>query len=225
MQRFAAPLREQVAILLREEIVQGHLIPGERLYEKPLCERYDVSRSVIREVLRQLESESLVSMKPGHGAEVTKLSPKDIQSLYEVRQELEGLATELFCLRANETQSSQMKALAQELKPSYLDGSLESRDEIKNRFYEVLLEGADNPVLSSSLEQIHDRIGVFRHFSFIDQERVQIAYEELQTIIHALTVLEDPVIARQAAEHHIERAGELAILEYEKRLLNDHSSS
>lgn len=219
--RKAAPLREQVVAALRTEIIEGEMAPGERLFERTLCDRYGVSRTVIREVLRQLESESLVTMRPGHGPEVTRLTPADIKALYEVRAELEGLAAELFARRASDVQVAEMCQLAENLSAQYLNGTLESRGIIKSEFYRLLLEGAGNPVLASSLAQIHARIGIFRHFSFVDPKRVEVSYEEIQAIITAMAQRRDPEAARSASAHHITFAGELAVFEYTKRFSHE----
>lgn len=221
VRRQAAPLREQVVSAMRTEIVAGSLPPGARLFEKDLCERYGVSRTVIREVLRQLESESLVTVRPGHGPMVTLLTPGDIESLYEVRQELEGLAAELFAIRASDEQAAALLAVVREMEQTYLHGTLESRGESKKEFYRLLLEGAGNPVLAATLEGIHARIGIFRYFSFIDPERVRISYPEIVAIAESAAQDRDPKAARINSEHHISLASKLAVMEYTKRFAND----
>ncbi len=219
--RQAAPLREQVAAAMRAEIVGGELAPGERLYEKTLCERYDVSRTVIREVLRQLESESLVTVRPGHGPMVTVLTPADIEALYEVRQELEGLAAELFARRASDAQATAMIELVAEMEQSYLHGTFDSRSASKSEFYRLLLEGAGNPVLTASLEGIHARIGIFRYFAFTDPERVSSSYTEVVAVAEAAARDRDPKTARLNSEHHVSLAGKLAIIEYTNRFADE----
>ncbi|MGV9195415.1 GntR family transcriptional regulator [Microbacterium sp. MC2] len=221
VERHAAPLREQVAAAIRSEIVDGHLAPGERLYEKDLCERHAVSRTVIREVLRQLESESLVTMRPGHGPMVTVLTPEDIHDLYEVRKELEGLAAELFARRATDAQAADLLALVTEMEQTYMHGTLETRGESKDEFYRLLMSGAGNPVLTATLEGIHARIGIFRHLAFVDPQRVQISYPEIVAIAQAAARDRDPRAARRAAEHHISLASELAVIAYRQRLGDD----
>ncbi|SJN09664.1 Transcriptional regulator, GntR family [Leucobacter sp. 7(1)] len=215
--RHAAPLREQVADAIRTEIIDGALAPGERLYEKALCDRYAVSRTVIREVLRQLESEALVTVRPGHGPMVTVLTPADIEALYEVRQELEGLAAEFFARRATAEQAREMLELVSGMEQRYLHGTLESRGESKNEFYRLLLDGAGNPVLTSQLAGIHARIGIFRHFSFVDPVRVSISYPEIVAIANAAARDRNPGAARALSVRHIEHASQLAVLEYTKR--------
>ena len=95
---------------------------------------------------------------------------------------------------------------------------LAERCELKNSFYRLLLDGADNPVLTMTLSGIHARIAVFRHYAFQDDTRVAIALEELASIVHAAAGLRDPDAARKACEDHIGRAAELAIAEYASRV-------
>ncbi|WP_440708159.1 GntR family transcriptional regulator [Herbiconiux sp. YIM B11900] len=218
IERHAAPLRQQVVQNLRDDILDGVLSPGERLLENSLCESYGVSRTVVREALRQLESESLITMLPGRGPIVTVLSKHDIQSLYEVRRVLEGLAGELFARNADDEQASGLVALLERMEASYLHGTVESREQSKAEFYDRLLDGAGNPVLASNLRGVHTRIGLFRRYAFLDEHRVALSMEELRLIVHEAAVVRDPATARRRCEEHIELAGELAVVEYNKRL-------
>src|ERR1700755_2005074 len=102
--RTAAPLRQQVVRLIREDILNGNLLPGQRLVESALCETYEVSRTVIREALRQLESELLIQVKANLGPVVTVLTESEIKAIYVVRAALEGLAGKLFALHASPAQ-------------------------------------------------------------------------------------------------------------------------
>ena len=218
VQRHAAPLRQQVVRLLREDILEGVLAPGERLLEGTLCERYGVSRTVVREALRQLESEALISVAPNRGPFVTVLTERDIVSLYEVRRVLEGLVGELFARNASDEQAAALRALIVEMEDSYLRGTVASREESKARFYELLLVGADNEVLAHTLHGVHTRIGLFRRYAFVDDYRVALSMEELRTIVRAAAERRDPAAAREACEHHIALAGELAVREYARRI-------
>lgn len=217
VQRQAAPLRQEVARLLRTDILEGILGPGQRLTEGLLCDRYGVSRTVVREALRQLESESLISVVPNKGPIVTVLSAKDIASIYEVRSSLEGLAGELFARNASDEVVRALISHMDSMHATYLNGDETSRGAAKDEFYRLLLEGGGNPVLESTLAGIHARIGIFRHYAFIDEKRVALSMQELRTIVNAAAVQRDPVAARAACEEHIDLAGRLAVLEYQQR--------
>lgn len=217
VQQHAAPLRKEVARLLRTDILEGALSPGQRLTEGVLCERYGVSRTVIREALRQLESESLISVLPNRGPIVTVLTSEDIAAIYEVRRCLEGLAGELFAQNATDDQARQLISHVDSMNSTYLNGDESSRGEAKDEFYRLLLEGGANPVLEANLRAIHARIGIFRHYAFIDDKRVALSMQELRTIVNATAVERDPAAARHACEEHIRLAGRLAVLEHEQR--------
>jgi DNA-binding GntR family transcriptional regulator len=214
----AAPVREEVVRLLRQEILDQELKPGQRITEAALCERFGVSRTVIRESLRQLESESLITLLPNRGPIVTVLSRRDIESLYEVRRCLEGLAGELFAQRASDTEVRALLAHHALMCRRLVRGDLAERGRLKEEFYRLLLEGARNPVLTASLQGLHARVAVFRHYAFEDDQRAEQALAEVTAIVEACARRRDPAAARAACEDHIVRAGLLAIEEYGRRV-------
>lgn len=215
--RTAAPLRQQVVRLVREDIIEGRLAPGVRLVESTLCDAYGVSRTVVREALRQLESEHLVTVVPNTGPIVAVLSEAEIRAIYIVRATLEALAGKLFAENATPAHCKTLIKLGKRLDKEYRKGDVESREAIKAEFYQRLLEGAQNEVLTESLRAMHARIAIFRRFAFIDEARTEPSLIELETIIHAAAVDRDPAAAWAACEHHILLAGELAIAEYMRR--------
>lgn len=218
VERQVAPLRRQVVQLMRQDILDAHLAPGQRLLESELCASYDVSRTVVREALRQLESEHLITMLPNRGPIVTVLTGEEIRAIYEVRTNLEGLAGARFAERATDPEATALVRHAQSMEATYLHGTLQTRRESKDAFYELLLAGAHNSVLASTLAGIHSRVSVFRHYAFTDQKRVAHSMKELRAIVAAAAVERDPDAAQRACEQHIRTAGELALLEYEARL-------
>lgn len=217
VERQAAPLRQQVVRLLREDILAGDLIPGQRLRETSMCESYGVSRTVVREALRQLESESLITVLPNKGPIVTVLTKKDIESLYEVRRALEGLLGELFACNASDEQARQLTEHFASMDRTYLDGNVVTREESNDEFYALLMAGAGNDVLAASLRAVHTRIGLFRRYAFVDGDRVAVSMRDLGRIAREAAGRRDPAGARAACEAHIRRAGELAVIEYSNR--------
>ncbi|MBM0127953.1 GntR family transcriptional regulator [Pimelobacter simplex] len=213
----AAPVRQEVVRAVRQDIVQLELRPGQRLAEPMLCERYGVSRTVVREALRQLESEGLITLLPNRGAIVTILTRCDIIAVYEVRACLEGLMGECFAARASDEQAAGLVDHLDRMDREFCSGDLATRVALKDEFYERMLAGADNEVLRENLERIHLRIGMFRHFAFTDEERVRLSLDELRRIVEAAAVRRAPAEARAACAAHIKRAGELAVAEYEAR--------
>jgi DNA-binding GntR family transcriptional regulator len=216
IERAAAPLRQQVVKMVREDILNGHFVPGQRLIESALCDAYGVSRTVIREALRQLETEHLIRMLPSKGPIVTVLTAKDITSIYLVRASLEGLAGRLFALNAEPEDMEALADLHKRLETQYRLGNVDNREEYKADFYRVLLAGGKNEVLEEMLRSIHARIAIFRRYAFIDEERMRVSIAELDRIL-AAAGRRDPDEAAEACAQHIIHAGELAIMEYDAR--------
>lgn len=171
VQRLAAPLRQQVLDGLRQAIIDGRLAPGARLTERELTEMMNVSRTVIREALRQLESEGLVAIIPHKGPVVRSLTLAEAKDLYHIRAVLEGLAARLFTENADD---AQVKRLAQALEvvvKAYEGGDAQQVLETKNRFYDVLFEGAGSETLSSMLGTLHARIWRWRALGLSHPQR------------------------------------------------------
>ncbi len=107
--KFAAPLRRQVLDELRQSIIAGRLAPGSRLVERELTAMMGVSRTVVREALRQLESEGLISIIPNKGPIVRELTLAEAKDLYSIRAVLEGLAARRFVENASDNQLEKLQ--------------------------------------------------------------------------------------------------------------------
>lgn len=108
------PLRDVVFNTLRQAILTGELKPGERLMEIHLADKLGVSRTPIREAIRKLELEGLVTMIPRRGAEVAQITNKSLQDVLEVRRSLDALCAELACERISESELAQLEVACKE---------------------------------------------------------------------------------------------------------------
>lgn len=171
VQRLAAPLRQQVLDGLRQAIIDGRLAPGARLTERELTEMMRVSRTVIREALRQLESEGLIAIIPNKGPVVRALTLAEAKDLYQIRAVLEGLAARLFTENADDGQVKRLSQALDVVVKAYESGDAQQVLETKNRFYEVLFEGARSETLSSMLGTLHARIWRWRALGLSHPER------------------------------------------------------
>jgi DNA-binding GntR family transcriptional regulator len=158
----AAPLRRQVLAELRQSIIAGRLGPGARLVERELIGMMGVSRTVIREALRQLESEGLVAIIPNKGPVVRALTLAEAKDLYSIRAVLEGLAAALFVENADDAQIERLEQALNATARAYKRDDPELILETKNRFYDVLFEGAGSETLSSMIGTLHVRIWRWR---------------------------------------------------------------
>lgn len=171
VQRLAAPLRQQVVDGLRQAIIDGRLAPGARLIERELTEMMRVSRTVIREALRQLESEGLIAIIPNKGPVVRALTQAEAKDLYHIRTVLEGLAARLFTEHADDAQVKRIGQALEVVVKAYAGGDAQQVLETKNRFYDVLFEGAGSETLSSMLGTLHARIWRWRALGLSHPER------------------------------------------------------
>jgi GntR family transcriptional regulator, trigonelline degradation regulator len=162
IQKFAAPLRQQVLDTLRHAIIDGRLAPGARLTERELTEMLGVSRTVVREALRSLEAEGLVHVIPNKGPVVRELSRAEAEDLYQIRAVLEGLAARLFVQHASAEQVEQLEQSLAVVVEAYDSGDAARVLETKNRFYDVLFAGAGSETLSAMLATLHARIWRWR---------------------------------------------------------------
>lgn len=110
------PLRDVVFNTLRESILKGEMKPGERLMEIHLANKLGVSRTPIREAIRKLELEGLVTMIPRRGAEVAQITAKSLRDVLEVRQALDALAMELACERISEEEIGKLRQACDNLR-------------------------------------------------------------------------------------------------------------
>ena len=118
---------------MRSEDLSAELKPGDRLIESRLTNRFNVSRPVIREALRQLEAEGLVSSIPRRGRIVTQLGVDEARDLYEVRASLEGLASGLFASRASAKQRRLLREAMRVLTQAFASGDIDELMAAKGR--------------------------------------------------------------------------------------------
>ena len=165
--RSPAPLRHQVLDFLRQSIISGRLAPGSRLVERELIDMMDVSRTVIREALRQLETEGLVATIANKGPVVRELTAGEAKDLYAIRGVLVGLAARFFVQNAAAAAAAvadieKLRAALEETARCYEIGDPARILQAKNRFYDVLVEGAGSESLSSMISSLHARISRWR---------------------------------------------------------------
>ncbi|MBX5441931.1 MAG: GntR family transcriptional regulator [Solirubrobacteraceae bacterium] len=207
VRRVAAPLREQVVEVLREAILDFRLKPGQRLIERELIEQTGVSRTTIREVLRQLAAEGLVTTIPQKGAIVVVPTAREAADLYEVRACLEGLAGRRFVERADGEQVARLRAAFAEIErlARAPEPDIKALLQAKDDFYDVLFEGAGNRAIRSTLGTLHARVRMMRATSLTQAERMTSMTEEIRAIVEAAEARDADAMER-ACEHHVEQA-------------------
>src|SRR5690348_13244787 len=188
------------------------LQPGQRLVERELMQRIGVSRTTVREALRELAVEGLVTTIPQKGAIVAIPSAKEAAEVYEVRALLEGLASREFARNASE---ADLHALRQAFAEVESTGAAEDARALlyaKNRFYDALFAGADNETIRRLLETPRARVAVLRAPSLTARDRPRQSVEEIRTIVEAIE-RRDEDAAADAAAFHVGQAAAAALRE------------
>ena len=205
--RVAAPVREQVFDQLRQAIVDRRLKPEQRLVERELIEQTGVSRTTIREVLRQLAAEGLVTTIPHKGTVVASPSVERAAELYEVRAVLEGMAARQFAERATDLHLRALRRALERIEKRAGSGQANSQAmlEAKKEFYDALFEGAANGTIQSIVESLQARVTVLRAASLSQPGRAAQTVEEVREIVEALEA-RDGDRAAAACVHHVNEA-------------------
>lgn len=223
--RVAAPLRQGVIASLRNAIAAGRFKAGDRLIERDVCEMTGVSRTLVREAFRQLESEGLITVLPNRGPVVSRVTPEQAEGIYQVRCALEGLASELFAAHATEEDQRALRRALKNIKAALESPDPVARLNAKNEFYDCLLRGAGNEALAQTLNTLNSRIMVLRSTSLQAKGRGKESVKELAVLVDALDA-RDARAARAAAKLHVQNAGEaaLAILRSQQSATNGGGS-
>lgn len=209
--RVAAPLREQVLDLLRQAILEFRYSPGQRLIERELIEDIGVSRTTIREVLRELEAEGLVKTVPQKGAIVVVPTPEEAADLYEVRAVLEALAVRRFVERADASRLADLRAAYEEFKRVVRrQGSIIELLQAKDAIYDVLFEGSGNGAIGAILGSLQARVRRLRAASLSRPGRPEKALQEILELVEAAEH-GDAAAATEIATRHVANASDSGI--------------
>lgn len=194
-------LSSRVFHTIRENILSGKYATDEELKEKNIGEELGVSRTPVREALRQLELEGLVTIIPNKGAYVVGISQKDIQDIYEIRSRLEGL-----CARwaADKITKEQLDELDENIYLSDFHaakGNSEQVVELDNRFHEILYNASDSKELKHVLLDFHHYVQRVRKITLADPKRSVQSNQEHRQIVEALKKHDADLAEKLANEH------------------------
>ena len=195
-------LTDRVYHRLREGILAGQYAEGEALTELGVAKELNVSRTPVREALRQLELEELVELRPNRGAIVKGISAEDIRDIYEIRSVIESMAAARAAVEATEEELNALEETL-DLTQFYLDRSnydkLQSMD---GSFHQQLYEMCKSRMLRHILTDLHNYVGRSRGASLKTEGRAQASIEEHRAILEALRA-RDPQLARDRMTGHV----------------------
>ena len=200
-----SPLTKLVMNSIRERIVNGGLAPGERLVEAQLSTELGVSRMPVREALRALAAEGVVTIEPRRGATVTVYTPEQIQELVEVRATLEALNAKLAARRHDPAQIARLRQLLADGSAISENTDLTHVNRENTNFHEVLAEVAANSVLSDMVRSLRERTAVI--FAPLSRQRAKRNWEEHAAILQAV-IDGDAELAGLLSARHVYSAAE-----------------
>jgi len=197
---------------LKEAILLGHLLPGQRLVEGEIARRMGISRPSLREVLRRLEAQQLIALVPNRGSFVATLTPPDIEEIREVWRLLTGEAVHRFAGHVDDGSIAEMDACLSQAAAAAEDGDRLRLVNSTNAFFRVILVGAGNTTLANLIRGMVLRINFLRAEAMQDTERRRRHVAELRTVRDALDK-RDARAARRAVHAHVDAAcaGALAV--------------
>lgn len=206
----AAPVRKLVADNIRNAIISGRFAPGVRLKEHELVSWTGVSRTAVREALRQLEAEGVVDNIPNKGPVVASVTPDEARCHYEVRAALEALVAQAAAENISKAGATKLKQIATDLRKSYERGSVEQMLKVKNELDDFLLSMSHNALLVGFLQLIHARLAYLRPLVLQQGDRLRENVEEITTLIDAI-VAGDGKKAAKAALTHVQRGAQATL--------------
>ena len=157
------PLRDVVFNTLRNAILRGDLKPGERLMEMHLANKLGVSRTPIREAIRMLEQEGLAVTIPRKGAQVAKMTEKDLQDVLEIRDALDELAVSMACQRMTLELLLELKEAMKDFEIATRSGDVRKSVEADEAFHNVIYRMADNPKLETIVNNMREQTYRYRY--------------------------------------------------------------
>jgi DNA-binding GntR family transcriptional regulator len=203
-------LRELALEKMRDAILGRHFQPGDRLVERALCEQLGVSRTVVREVLRHLETEGLVETLPHQGPIVARLEPEQAAQIYELRAALEALAARACALRASAEDLDRLAAAMARIERGFEAGELRAVLDATTDFYRTMFLSAGKTVAWTIVQSLNARINHLRMATLGSAGREATGPVEMRRIVDAIRA-RDAEAAEAACLDHVNQAARIAL--------------
>jgi DNA-binding GntR family transcriptional regulator len=198
------PLYEDVAERLREQIFSKQLPSGSWLDEQSLADQFGISRTPMREAIKVLASEGLVTIKMRRGAYVTEVVRRDLEQIFTVLSLLEGQAAKEAATKATEDELNLLDHLHHRLEKAAADRDLEQFFEINVKFHDLIQEIAGNCWMNNVIGDLRKVLKLHRRDSLTSTDRLQNSLVEHREILRAL-LKRDELAAESAMRKHLSR--------------------
>lgn len=195
-------LYQQVAERLRDRIFSHELPPGTWVDEQALAEQYGISRTPLREALKVLASEGLVTLKPRRGCYVTEISDRDLDEIFTVMAMLEGECARVLATRATEADLERLQAIHADLEKAARAGDIDGFFEANQAFHQEVQHIAGNRWLTQAITDLRKVIKLSRHHSLFSDGRLRQSLAEHRGLLDALS-RRDVARSEQLMREHI----------------------
>jgi DNA-binding GntR family transcriptional regulator len=189
---------------LHQAIVQGDLLPNERLIELDLAQAYSVGRATIRTALARLEQEGLVEREPNRGARVRAISEAEAVEIFEARAVLEGLVARYAALQASEQEITELRDITAHMQARFDDDNLLGMSELNSQLHAKLQQIANNRTVARLLERLQAQQVRYQYRTILVPGRAANSLAEHRAIIDAIAE-HDPDAAETAMRTHLAR--------------------
>ena len=198
-------MADSVCRRIADAIALGQFVPGTKLDEVMLAERFSVSRTPVREALKQLAVMGLVHCRPNRGSVVASMGPDQLDHMFEAIGELEATCARHAALRMPSNDRAALLELQQEGRSAMQARDFERYDATNLALHSVIIRGSGNPVLIDMALSLRHRVAPFRRTQFHNVERMGESFEEHGMIVEAILAL-DAVSAYRQMRTHLQSA-------------------
>lgn len=198
-------VRDHTVDKLRGAISSGLYPPGARLVERELCEALGVSRTSVREALRQLQSESLIEVGTRRSIRVATITSDDAADIYSIREMLEPEAIRRFTRLADAKQLKQLTHIHKDLRKALNKRDARQLAAMAGEFYEIIQAGSGSKVIYEVARQLLARISYLRYLSMQEPGRLEGGMREWDDMVEAI-VARDPDRAAAAMSEHLRKS-------------------
>lgn len=201
LSRSRGSLADEVCRKIADEIALGVFAPGERLDETTLAARFQVSRTPVREALKQLAITGLVANRPNRGSVVAQTTSEQLDQMFEVIGELEATCARHAALRMSDAERTRLSELHAQSRLAIQTEDADAYDTINRDLHTVIIQGCHNPVLIEMVMNLRHKISTFRRTQFRNLARMSASYEEHSVIVEALMARDVVTCYREMRGH------------------------
>ncbi len=202
LHRTMTTMADRISRQLAEEIISGSMPPGQKLAEQALAKKFGVSRSPIRDALRQLGGTGLVEIKPNCSAKVVNLQVDQLTHIYEALGELEALCAKYCARRMTDAERKQLETLHRRSEAAVKERNTQAYADQNDLFHDLLHSGSHNQTLLTLSDELRRRLAPFRRPVFFHgTKRLPASWEEHDRVVSAIMASDPESAHREMAAH------------------------